>query len=156
MRDFVKKLLISKVVPVGGALMLLALPLAASADGYGAGPDGSLQASSRSGSVGAGDAAAKAAAEAALIEQARREDASAAVGHYARARSLLIQAVREFDQGYKLARPDSLIDSAGWRKGLIERAADIERVLDPQPRVSERGTRYQPDSRLLGATKSLK
>jgi hypothetical protein len=128
----------------------------ASADGYGGGPDGSLQASNQSGAMTGADDAARAARQAALIEQARREDADAAVGHFARSRSLLIQAVREFDLGYRLARPDSLIDSASWREGLIQRARDIERVLDPQPRITNRGVQFEPDTRLLGATKKVK
>lgn len=84
------------------------------------------------------------------IEVAKGERLAAAVGHYARARSLLLAAIREFDSGKKLATPDVLLDSAEWRSSLIDRATELEKVLDPQPRVTSGGVRYQPDTRLLG------
>lgn len=84
------------------------------------------------------------------IESAQGERLAAAVGHYARARSLLLAAIREFDSGKKLATPDVLLDSAEWRSSLIDRATELERVLDPQPRITTGGVRYQPDTRLLG------
>ena len=49
------------------------------------------------------------------------ERTSAARGHYARARALLVEALAEFEQGRRLARPDMLIDSEEWRISLISR-----------------------------------
>ena len=85
------------------------------------------------------------------IQQVEPEILSAAIGHFARARSLLIAALREFDQGYKLAKPDSILDSKEWRSDLISRAEDLERVLSPQARASRFSVRYDADPRLLGA-----
>ena len=85
----------------------------------------------------------------ATLHSASSDDLAAAIGHYARARSLLIAAVNEFDSGYKLAKPDALIDSKQWRNTLISRAEEMERVLAPQPRVTRGGIKYQADSRLL-------
>jgi hypothetical protein len=81
------------------------------------------------------------------------EDLAAATGHYARARSLLVEAVREFDRGYKIADPNALIDGQRWRTTLIDRAQEIEKVLDPQPRVSKSGVKFNGDKRLLNEAK---
>jgi hypothetical protein len=80
---------------------------------------------------------------------ASQEQTAEAVGHYARARALIIAAIHEFDRGRRIARPDDLMEPARWRNTLIDRAEDLERILDPQPRVSKGGIQYSPDSRLL-------
>lgn len=87
------------------------------------------------------------------IEQASGEDLAVAVGHYARARSLLIAALREFDAGYKLANPNVLLDSAQWRASVVDRASDLDRVLAPQPRASSRGMKFEANSHLLNEAK---
>jgi hypothetical protein len=84
---------------------------------------------------------------------ARPEVAAEAVAHYARSRALLVSALHEFDKGRKLAKPDELLDSAKWRNTLIDRAEDLERVLDPQPRVTKGGIKFEADSRLLPEAK---
>lgn len=83
------------------------------------------------------------------FEKATVAEQAQAVGHYARARSLLIAAIREFDKGVKTANPDSLIDSEAWRNTLLDRSEDLEHILAPQPRISEGGVQYEPDSRLI-------
>ncbi len=83
------------------------------------------------------------------IGQASQEQAAEAVAHYARSRALLIAALSEFDQARKVARPDELIDPVKWRNTLIDRAEDLERVLDPQPRATKGGIRFSPDPRLM-------
>lgn len=74
---------------------------------------------------------------------ASHERAEAALGHYARARSMLIEALAEFEQGERLARPDMLLDTQEWRLSVISRAEELNRVLDPQPRVTRSGVRYK-------------
>jgi len=83
------------------------------------------------------------------LEIAQGERLATAVGHYARARSLLNAAIREFDKGYQLANPDALLNSDEWRKDLVDRATELERVLDPQPRITRGGVKYNADNRLL-------
>jgi hypothetical protein len=83
------------------------------------------------------------------LESATEEQAAEAVGHYLKARSLLIAAVTEFDDGYKVAKPDSILDSKAWRDSLISRAEDLEKVLAPQPRVTKGGVHFRGDNRLL-------
>jgi hypothetical protein len=90
-------------------------------------------------------------AEDAGIIEVDPEVRSAAIGHYARARSLLIAAIREFDNGYKLAKPDAILNSNEWRSDVISRAEDLERVLAPQAKASKFGVKYEADSRLLAA-----
>lgn len=65
-----------------------------------------------------------------------------AVGHYARARAMLVRALQEFEEGRKLALPDLLLDSEEWRLSIISRAEELNRVLDPQPKVVRSGTRF--------------
>lgn len=87
------------------------------------------------------------------IEAVEGERLAEAVGHYARARSLLLAAIREFDTGKKIATPDAILDSAEWRSSLIDRATELERILDPQPKITRGGVRFNPDPRLLGEAK---
>ena len=95
----------------------------------------------------------KSSSRVARLETAQNEDMAVAVGHYARSRSLLIAALNEFDSGMKLANPDSLLDSKRFRAGIIDRAEELERILDPQPRATKGGVKYSADPRLLGSKK---
>lgn len=81
--------------------------------------------------------------------QASEQQSARAIGHYARARSLLIAALREFDIGMKVAEPSTLFDPSGWRESIAKRATELERVLDPQPRSTSNGVKFSPDRRLL-------
>jgi hypothetical protein len=83
------------------------------------------------------------------IREAHPSIKAESVAHYARSRALLIKAINEFDKGRALAKPDELIDSVKWRNTLIDRAEDLEKVLDPQPRVTKGGIYFEADSRLL-------
>lgn len=87
------------------------------------------------------------------IERASVTELSKAMGHFARARSLLLKAIQEFDLGNSTASPDAILDSGAWRSEVIARTQDLERVLDPQPRITKGGVRYEADSRLLGEAK---
>lgn len=89
---------------------------------------------------------------AANLEAAQGETLSKAVGHYARARSLLIEAIREFDRGARTARPDAIIDADEWRSSLVSRAEDLERILSPQPRVTKGGVKFEANTNLLNVT----
>jgi hypothetical protein len=87
------------------------------------------------------------------ITTANNERLAVATGHFARARSLLNAAVREFDQGQKIADPSALLDVKLWRDTLLERSQELNRVLDPQPRASNTGVMYNADTRLLNESK---
>lgn len=78
--------------------------------------------------------------------------AATARGHYARSHAMLLEALREFDKGKKLASPEVILNSKEWRGTLISRAEELEKLMDPQPRVSKGGARYEGDSRLLKQT----
>lgn len=84
------------------------------------------------------------------IAKAEGATLSRAVGHYARARTLLVAAIREFDKANQMVNPDAVLDSNQWRKSLLERTSDLERILDPQPRVSASGVRFDSTPKLLG------
>jgi hypothetical protein len=92
----------------------------------------------------------KAETTAVALEQAKGERLATAVGHFARARSLLIAAINEFDKGNRIVNPSALVNTSEWRNSLIDRAEDLERVLDPQPRANQTGVSFSPDRRLIG------
>lgn len=73
------------------------------------------------------------------------------IGHFERSRSLLLAAIREFDSGYTHVKTDQVMDAEAWRKTLLLRAQELETILSPKPREIQSGSRYAPDSRLLGA-----
>lgn len=87
-----------------------------------------------------------AAAESSYASPERRE---AAVGHYSRARALLVEALREFEAGRKIARPDMLLDAEEWRISVVSRTEELNRVLDPKPRVSKSGVYFNANPLLL-------
>lgn len=85
--------------------------------------------------------------------RAEGETLAMATGHYARARSLLIEALKEFDRAQKIADPSALLDVNLWRDTLLDRSKELERVLDPQPRASNSGVVFGADKRLLNEAK---
>lgn len=87
------------------------------------------------------------------LTRAQGESLATAVGHYARTRALLNEAIREFDRGLALADPDTLLDVQRWRATLVERAQELEKVLDPQPRATRSGVKFNADKRLLNEAK---
>lgn len=80
---------------------------------------------------------------AAADQYASSERSAAAVGHYARARAMLVEALAEFEAGRRIARPDLLLNSEQWRTAVVSRAEDLNRILDPQPRVTRSGVAFQ-------------
>ncbi len=84
------------------------------------------------------------------IERASGPTLTKASAHYARSRAMLISALREFDKATQLVNPDALIDSKEWRAIVYDRAEELQRILAPQPRVSESGVRFDPQPGLLG------
>ncbi|NMC63318.1 MAG: hypothetical protein GYA55_09145 [SAR324 cluster bacterium] len=88
------------------------------------------------------------------IDEAQGSRLSAAIGHFSRARHLLISAVHEFDAGTKIANPDLLLDSNTWRKEVLRQASELEVVLAPQAAQAKGGIKYQGDSRLLTESKN--
>ena len=82
-------------------------------------------------------------------EYAAIQRKDAAMGHYARARTMLVEALAEFEQARKIARPDMLIDPEEWRISLISRAEELNRILDPKPRVTREGVRFQANPLLI-------
>ncbi len=77
------------------------------------------------------------------------ERSSAALGHFARARTMLVEALAEFEAGRKIASPDMLLDSEEWRISVISRTEELNRVLDPKPRVTRSGVRFRASKHLI-------
>lgn len=84
------------------------------------------------------------------IERAQGQTLSKAVGHWSRSRSYLLLALREFDKGGEEVDPDALIDAAVLRDEILEHIQVLGRLIDPQPRITEGGVRFEPAPALLG------
>ena len=89
------------------------------------------------------------------IITAKGEKLAIATGHYARARALLIAAVREFDKGFEQVDPSALIDTGSWRNNIMDRAEDLQKILDPQPRRSQGGVRFDDATAKTGDAGAL-
>jgi hypothetical protein len=86
---------------------------------------------------------------AAMGEYAGVERTQAAIGHYARARTLLVEAMREFDAGKEIARPDLILNSETWKAGVSARADELAHVISPQGRETTGGVRFKESQALL-------
>ena len=84
------------------------------------------------------------------LERARGAQLAAASGHYARSRKYLQMALEEFDRGRRKADPSSLLNVDRFRSNLISSAEALETVLDPQPRASETGVRFEAEGSTMG------
>ncbi|MCI5066193.1 hypothetical protein MRY87_10750 [bacterium] len=87
-----------------------------------------------------------------LIERADGRELSKATGHWARARTYMVKALREFDRGTEVVDPDALIDAGELRSRILDHIQVLGRVIDPQPRATEGGVRYGAAPELLGET----
>lgn len=82
-------------------------------------------------------------------EYASKQRARVAVGYYARARAMLVEALAEFEQGRKTAQPDMLLDSEEWRLSLISLTEQLNRLVDPKPKVTLEGARFTANPRMI-------
>ena len=83
------------------------------------------------------------------LTSASPQELAVGIGHYQKAHSLLIAALREFDKGYKVVSTDKVLDSSSWRGTVLEKAKELEVILAPQAREIKVGSKYSADSRLL-------
>ena len=83
------------------------------------------------------------------IERATGPKLSAAIGHYTRARKLLLTALKEFDRGAQIASPEVLIDIEEWRTSINDRAEDLKIIIAPQPRITKDGVQYDADIKIF-------
>ena len=138
---------------VAGLIVLGILTSTAYADGGPLGQEprsgSESERSARGGGPGSGHNGSVKSVSGVSLGQASQEETIEATAHYARARNLLITALNEFDKGRKIASPNELLDPIRWRNTLIDRAEDLDRVLDPQPRATKGGITFEADPRLL-------
>jgi len=78
-------------------------------------------------------------------EYAGPERTQAAIGHYSRARTLLVEAMREFEAGRQIARPDLVLNAETWKAGVTARAEELGHIIAPQARETSGGVRF-PES----------
>ena len=80
---------------------------------------------------------------------ASKQRSNVAVGHYARARAMMVEALKEFEQGRRLARPDLLVDSEDFRLRLVSLTEELNRLVDPKPRVTRQGAVFRANPRMV-------
>jgi hypothetical protein len=76
-------------------------------------------------------------------EYAGPERTQAAIGHYARARTLLVEAMKEFEAGREIARPDLILNAETWKAGVSARADELGHIISPQARETSGGARFR-------------
>ena len=59
------------------------------------------------------------------------------------------EALAEFEEARKLARPDLLVDPEEWRLNVISRTEELNRLLDPKPRVTRDGVQFRANKLLI-------
>jgi len=77
----------------------------------------------------------------------RRKQAS--VGYYSRARTMLVEALEEYEQGRRYARPDLLHDPEEFRLTLISLTEQLNRLVEPRARITRDGVRFQANPRMI-------
>lgn len=82
-------------------------------------------------------------------QYASKERATVARAHMSRARALMVEALAEFEEAKKYARPDMLIDSEDWRLRVISLTEQLNRVVDPKPRVTREGAVFRTPPRFV-------
>lgn len=80
---------------------------------------------------------------------AHKKRQETAVAHYSRARTMLVAALEEFEQGRRYARPDVLVDSEDWRLKVVSLTEELNRLIDPQVKVTREGVRTKGNPRLI-------
>ena len=88
-------------------------------------------------------------AQAQTARYASEQRANAAVTYYARARTMLVEALAEYEQGKKYARPDMLHDSEEFRLTLISLTEQLNSLVDPQIRITRDGVRVRANPRMI-------
>jgi hypothetical protein len=61
----------------------------------------------------------------------------------------MVEALAEFEQGRKYAQPDLLLDTEEWRLTTITLTEQLNRVIDPKPRVTKDGVIFRANPRLV-------
>ncbi len=82
-------------------------------------------------------------------QYASKQRATVAKAHMSRARALLVEALEEFEESKKYARPDLLIDSEDWRLRVVSLTEQLNRVIDPKPRVTREGAVFRVPPRFM-------
>ena len=85
---------------------------------------------------------------------ASKARATVARAHMSRARTLMVEALAEFEEARKYARPDMLIDSEDWRLRVISLTEQLNRVVDPKPRVTREGAVFRTPPRFIKRQKN--
>lgn len=80
---------------------------------------------------------------------ASKERSTIAKAHMSRARTLLVEALAEFEEGKKYARPDLLLDSEDWRLRVVSLTEQLNRVIDPKPRITREGAVFRAPPRFV-------
>lgn len=80
---------------------------------------------------------------------ASEERANAAVTYYSRARTMLVEALAEYEQGRRYAQPNMIHDPEEFRLELISLTEELNRLVDPHVKITRDGVRVKANPRMI-------
>lgn len=80
---------------------------------------------------------------------ASEQRANAAITYYSRARTMLVEALSEYEQGRRYAQPNMLHDPEEFRLALISLTEELNRLVDPHVRITRDGVRVKANPRMI-------
>jgi len=83
---------------------------------------------------------------------AQNQGTTKSEAHFMRAKSLLLAALREFDEGAN-ASPEISINSSSWKSEVRDKANELERIISPRARMSTSGAKFDAYPQLLSESK---
>lgn len=80
---------------------------------------------------------------------ASEQRANAATTYYSRARTMLVEALAEYEQGRRYAQPNMIHDPEEFRLALISLTEELNRLVDPHVKITRDGVRVKANPRMI-------
>lgn len=80
---------------------------------------------------------------------ASEQRANAATTYYSRARTMLVEALAEYEQGRRYAQPNMIHDPEEFRLALISLTEELNRLVDPHVKITRDGVRVKGNPRMI-------
>lgn len=88
-------------------------------------------------------------AQAQNARYASEQRANAAVTYYSRARTMLVEALADYEQGRRYAQPNMIHDPEEFRLALISLTEELNRLVDPHVKITRDGVRVKANPRMV-------
>lgn len=80
---------------------------------------------------------------------ASEQRSNAAITYYSRARTMMVEALAEYEQGRRYAQPNMLHDPEEFRLAVISLTEELNRLVDPHVKITRDGVRVKANPRLI-------